>query len=118
MNQCWQIASEDRPTFREIYLAISAFIEQEADYLQLGLNPFAGVFAGGMEECEVEDKGEDGEVEVKDDGEDDLEDGEARKNGGSGENGDGGKEVEKAMLEGKYDVKSWNNEGNPNQLLL
>ena len=67
MNQCWQMAPENRPTFKEMYSTISAYIEHEADYLQLGLNPFAGSFAGGMEESEVEDDGEDGEVEVKDD---------------------------------------------------
>ena len=67
MNQCWQMAPENRPTFKELYFTISAYIEHEAGYLHLGLSPFAGRFAGGMEEGEVEDDGEDGEVEVKDD---------------------------------------------------
>ena len=65
------MAPENRPTFKQMYSTISAYIEHEADYLQLGLNPFVGSFAGptfkGMEEGEVEDDGEDGEVEVKDD---------------------------------------------------
>ena len=84
MNQCWQLAPEERPTFKELHLTISAYIEQEACYLQLGLNPFVGRFAGSMKEVEVEDDGEDGEV---------------RKEGEGGGDDEGGEGEEKTSLE-------------------
>ena len=83
------MAPEDRPTFKNLYLTISDYIEQEAGYLQLGQNPFDGSFTGDMEEVEVEND------ELEDDGED----GEAREEGGSGGDGEGGEGKEKAVLE-------------------
>ena len=80
MNQFWQMATEDRQTFKEF----SAYIEHEAGYLQLRLNPIAAKLTGGMEEVEVEDDGEDGE---------------ARKDGGSGGDGEGEQGKKGVVLE-------------------
>ena len=41
MTKCWEMAPEDRPTFKEIYSNISKYIECMAGYLELGFNPFA-----------------------------------------------------------------------------
>ena len=51
MMQCWEMAVEDRPTFSEICLTMSNFIEHIAGYLQMGYNPFKrGVGKGEAEE--------------------------------------------------------------------
>ena len=89
------MAPEDRPTFKNLYLTISNYIEHEAGYLQLGQNPFAGSFAGDVVDVEVEDDGQDGEDEVEDDGEN----GEAWEECGSGENGKGKEGKEKVTLQ-------------------
>ena len=119
------MAPEDRPTFKQLFLTISDYIENEAGCVQLGQNPFAGRFTGDMEEVEVEDGGEDGEVEVKDYREEDLEDdgeGKAREEGGTGEDGKGGEGKEKAVLEDteecvKKKLLKKKNERNPNHLV-
>jgi hypothetical protein len=36
MMQCWMAAPEDRPTFKELYVTTSNYIEHMAGYLQLG----------------------------------------------------------------------------------
>ena len=51
MKQCWQMAPVDRPTFTELCLKLSSLIEQIADYLQMGYDPFiVGGGKGGEEE--------------------------------------------------------------------
>ena len=110
------MAPEDRPTFKELYARISAYIEHEAGYLQLGLNPFAENFAGEGEDGEVED-GENGEVEDRGEYE-----GEGREGGGSGGDGLGGRAKEKRVLEDTEEecekkVHMKENKSNPNHLV-
>ena len=52
--QCWMTAPEDRPTFKELYVTTSNYIEHMAGYLQLGFNPFAERNVGEREEGEEE----------------------------------------------------------------
>ena len=54
---------EDRPTFQELYLNISSFIESMAGYLQVGYNPFT---VGGRKRDGDEAEKEEGEEEVED----------------------------------------------------
>ena len=55
--QCWKMVPGGRPTFTELYLKLSSLIEQTADYLQMGYNPFiVGGGKGGEEEEEEEEK--------------------------------------------------------------
>ena len=42
MIECWGKTPRDRPTFKEIYIKISKYIEHIAGYLDMGFNPFAG----------------------------------------------------------------------------
>ena len=81
MIQCWQMAPEDRPTFKELYSSVSQSIERDAGYLQFGFNPFTG---GGREGGGGD--GEDGEGEG---GGGDGEEGEGVGGGGDGEEGEG-----------------------------
>lgn len=37
------MSASDRPTFKELYLNTSKYIERIAGYLDLGFNPFTGV---------------------------------------------------------------------------
>ena len=43
MMKCWQLAPDDRPSFKEIYKSTSTYIENMAGYLELGCNPFTGL---------------------------------------------------------------------------
>ena len=43
MRRCWELAPEDRPTFKEVYTNISSYIEHMAGYLEMGFNPFSAV---------------------------------------------------------------------------
>ena len=65
--QCWVTAPEDRPTFKELYLTTSNYIEHMAGYLQLGFNPFAERNVGEREEGEEKtEQEEQEEVQVDD----------------------------------------------------
>ena len=67
MMQCWVTAPEDRPTFKELYLTTSNYIEHMAGYLQLGFNPFAERNVGEREEGEEKtEQEEQEEVQVDD----------------------------------------------------
>ena len=50
------MAPGDRPTFTELCLKLSSLIEQMADYLQMGYNPFIIGGGKGGEEEEVKEK--------------------------------------------------------------
>ena len=65
MKACWEMAPEERPTFKQLYLKISKFIEHMADYMQMGYNPFTVERIEGKEEEEEDDeeKEESGEGE-------------------------------------------------------
>lgn len=59
MRECWEMAPEDRPTFKELYTTISKYVEHMAGYLDMVFNPFtAGGVAesgeGGGDECGTE----------------------------------------------------------------
>jgi hypothetical protein len=61
------MAPEDRPTFKELYLTTSNYIEHMAGYLQLGFNPFAERNVGEREEGEEKtEQEEQEEVQVDD----------------------------------------------------
>ena len=55
MRNCWEMAPEERPTFRRLCLSISKFIEHMADYMQMEYNPFT---VGRVEEEEEQESGE------------------------------------------------------------
>ena len=62
-TKCWEMAPDDRPTFKEIYSNISKYIERMAGYLEMGFNPFAAgeranTAVGGEKEKEKESEGE------------------------------------------------------------
>ena len=42
MKKCWELAADDRPTFKEVNKQISKYIEHMAGYLEISFNPFAG----------------------------------------------------------------------------
>ena len=52
MMRCWMTAPEDRPTFKELHVTVSNYIEHLAGYLQLGFNHFNGGNVGDREEGE------------------------------------------------------------------
>ena len=57
--QCWKMSPEDRPTFKEICLTVSKFIELIASYLEIRFNPFTAAVAGeGEGEVIKEEKGD------------------------------------------------------------
>ena len=53
MKKCWEMAPQNRPTFKELHSSISKYIESIAGYLELGFNPFVmkdgSNVGGGME---------------------------------------------------------------------
>ena len=63
MIQCWEMAVEDRPTFSEISLTISKFIEHIAGYLQMGYNPFKRGVGKDDENKEEDEKEQEEEKE-------------------------------------------------------
>ena len=63
MRRCWERLPHDRPTFEELYLHISQYIEHMAGYLDMGFNPFAGEKETAGEK--TEDGLEDGEESGK-----------------------------------------------------
>ena len=42
MMKCWEMVPENRPTFKELHINTSKYIERIAGYLELGFNPFLG----------------------------------------------------------------------------
>ena len=40
MMKCWEMKPENRPSFKELHLSISKYIERIAGYLEMGFNPF------------------------------------------------------------------------------
>ncbi|CAI8055172.1 Hepatocyte growth factor receptor [Geodia barretti] len=73
MIQCWEMAVEDRPTFSEISLTISKFIEHIAGYLQMGYNPFKrGAGKGEAEEDEDDEHKEEDEKEKEEEKEESV----------------------------------------------
>ena len=42
MMKCWETVPDDRPTFKELCIHASKYIEHIAGYLEMGFNPFAG----------------------------------------------------------------------------
>ena len=42
MNNCWELAAGDRPTFKEVNKEITKYIEHMVGYLEISFNPFAG----------------------------------------------------------------------------
>ena len=67
MRQCWHTVPEDRPTFSELCVTISKFIEHIAGYLQVGYNPFT---QAGRKKAVEEGESEKGEEEEEDKKED------------------------------------------------
>ena len=59
--QCWKMVPGDQPTFTE---QLSSLIEQIADYLQMGYNPFIVGGGKGGEKEEEEKVNEEEEKEV------------------------------------------------------
>ena len=43
MKKCWEAAPDDRPSFKELHMSTSKYIECIAGYLEIGFNPFAGI---------------------------------------------------------------------------
>ena len=41
MKRCWDILPVNRPTFRQLHIHTSRFVERIAGYLEVGYNPFA-----------------------------------------------------------------------------
>ena len=66
--KCWVKDPVSRPTFKELHLSVSKYIECIAGYLDIGFNPFAGGGGGeGEDGGEVDDdvlKEEEGEAEL------------------------------------------------------
>ena len=60
MRDCWERAPEDRPTFKDLRLNLTKYIERIAGYLEIGFNPFAT-----DEVMDEEEKEEAQEVEDK-----------------------------------------------------
>ena len=56
MRRCWELAPEDRPTFKEVYTNISSYIEHMAGYLKMGFNPFSAGEVADSAERGVEDE--------------------------------------------------------------
>ena len=48
MRQCWESAPEDRPTFKNLSLTISKYIEHIAGYLEIWFNPFCSGLVGDV----------------------------------------------------------------------
>ena len=48
--QCWKMSPEERPTFKELCLSVSKFIEHIAGYLEIGFNPFTAAATSASEE--------------------------------------------------------------------
>ena len=65
MRNCWEMAPEERPTFRRLCLSISKFIEHMADYMQMEYNPFT---VGRVEEEEEQESGEEKKEEEEEEG--------------------------------------------------
>ena len=54
--KCWEKDPVSRPTFKELHLSVSKYIECIAGYLDIGFNPFTGGGGGiGGENGEVDD---------------------------------------------------------------
>ena len=65
--KCWEKDPVSRPTFKELHLSVSKYIESIAGYLDIGFNPFAGGGVGGEDGGEVDDdvlKEEEGGTEL------------------------------------------------------
>ena len=81
MIQCWDMAPENRPTFKDLYFSVSKYIECIAGYLDIGFNPFTGG-CGGEAEGKYDGEGKKEEIEEEEDSEHNVVKGEEGKNEG------------------------------------
>ena len=63
MKECWEALPENRPSFKQLYIIISKFIERIAGYLEIGFNPFTGDEGNSPEEDEADEEGAESEPE-------------------------------------------------------
>ena len=63
MKECWEALPENRPSFKQLYINISKYIERIAGYLEIGFNPFMGEEGNSPEEVEDDEEGCDSEAE-------------------------------------------------------
>ena len=52
MMKCWEMMPEDRPSFKELHVITSKYIERIAGYLEMGFNPFTGMGFTVVEEVQ------------------------------------------------------------------
>ena len=64
--KCWELLPENRPSFKELYMNTSQYIERIAGYLEMGYNPFAGIgFSGKIKSSADEMNTEEEEQEIE-----------------------------------------------------